>query len=195
MEPNKPITNPMLVGSIELLKAEDTQEHRNLFVSEMMKARFLTPVVLTPPPVPDGEGIVRIDPKCKVQFPMLSTPDGKQFLMAFTDGQELKKWQNVEKQPTFALGFDDYAGMLLSKDKEGNVNPAAGFVINPYGGNIVVTKDMVAALLMNKLQKSGKLVRPRAAAPKPSTAPATAEAVENAPESASQQSAAPEQAE
>ena len=28
MEFNKPVSNPMMVGSIELLKAEDTPEHR-----------------------------------------------------------------------------------------------------------------------------------------------------------------------
>ena len=30
MEFNKPVSNPMMVGSIELLKAEDTPEHRQI---------------------------------------------------------------------------------------------------------------------------------------------------------------------
>ena len=30
MEFNKPVSNPMMVGSIELLKAEDTPEHSRL---------------------------------------------------------------------------------------------------------------------------------------------------------------------
>lgn len=160
-QPGKPITNPMLVGTIELLKAEDSLDHRNMFVSEMMKAHFLAPVVVTPPPVPDGEGILKMAPNAQVQFPMLSTPDGKQFLMAFTDGKELKKWKEQDKQATFVLTFDDYAGMLLRKDKEGKMSPASGFVINPYGGNIVMTREVVAALLANKLKRSGYALRPR----------------------------------
>ena len=34
MEFNKPVSNPMMVGSIELLKAEDTPEHRQMFLEE-----------------------------------------------------------------------------------------------------------------------------------------------------------------
>ena len=35
MEFNKPVSNPMMVGSIELLKAEDTPEHRQMFLDEL----------------------------------------------------------------------------------------------------------------------------------------------------------------
>ena len=41
MEFNKPVSNPMMVGSIELLKAEDTPEHRQMFLEELQKAKFL----------------------------------------------------------------------------------------------------------------------------------------------------------
>ena len=30
------------------------------------------------------------------------------------------------------MNFDDYAGMLLRKDAQGNISPALGFVINPF---------------------------------------------------------------
>ena len=53
----------------------------------------------------------------------------------------IKKWKDEENQQTFAMNFDDYAGMLLRKDAQGNSSPALGFVINPFGGNIVVTRD------------------------------------------------------
>ena len=48
MEFNKPVSNPMMVGSIELLKAEDTPEHRQMFLDELQKAKFLSPVVIDP---------------------------------------------------------------------------------------------------------------------------------------------------
>ena len=73
MEFNKPVSNPMMVGSIELLKAEDTPEHRQMFLDELQKAKFLSPVVIDPVPVPDEIGRVTIARDAKVQFPMLST--------------------------------------------------------------------------------------------------------------------------
>ena len=123
MEFNKPVSNPMMVGSIELLKAEDTPEHRQMFLDELQKAKFLSPVVIDPVPVPDENGRVTIARDAKVQFPMLSTEDGRKFFMAFTDWTELKRWRDEENQQTFAMNFDDYAGMLLRK---GQYQPGAG---------------------------------------------------------------------
>lgn len=165
MEFNKPVSNPMMVGSIELLKAEDTPEHRQMFLDELQKARFLAPVVIDPVPVPDENGRVAIARDAKVQFPMLSTEDGRRFFMAFTDWTELKKWKDEENQQTFTMNFDDYAGMLLRKDAQGNISPALGFVINPFGGNIVVTREMVASMIAAKLKATGRPVPPAPGAP------------------------------
>lgn len=165
MEFNKPVSNPMMVGSIELLKAEDTPEHRQMFLDELQKAKFLAPVVIDPVPQPDEKGQVKIAKDAKIQFPMLSTEDGRRFFMAFTDWTELKKWRDEENQQTFAMNFDDYAGMLLRKDAQGNISPALGFVINPFGGNIVVTREMVASMIAAKLKAAGKPVPPAPGAP------------------------------
>ena len=56
MEFNKNVSNPMLVGAIELMKAEDTPEHRSMFVDELVKAEFLSPAMVDPVPEEDGEG-------------------------------------------------------------------------------------------------------------------------------------------
>ena len=63
------------------------------------------------------------------------------------------------------MSFDDYAGMLLRKDAQGNSSPALGFVINPFGGNIVVTREMVAGMIAAKLKAAGKTVPPAPGAP------------------------------
>lgn len=165
MEFNKPVSNPMMVGTIELLKAEDTPEHRQMFLDELQKAKFLAPVVIDPVPQPDEKGQVKIARDAKVQFPMLSTEDGRKFFMAFTDWTELKKWRDEENQQTFAMNFDDYAGMLLRKDAQGNISPALGFVINPFGGNIVVTREMAASMIAAKLKAAGKPVPPAPTVP------------------------------
>lgn len=148
MEFNKPVSNPMLVGTIELLKAEDTPEHRNMFVAEMTKASFLAPALIDPEPVENAEGKLTIAGSSKIQFPMLSAPDGKKFFMAFTDASEYEKWQEKTRSlPTFALKFDDYVAMLFHKNGDGSTTQALGFVINPVGCNIIVPKEMVANIM------------------------------------------------
>ena len=159
MDFNKPVTNPMLVGAIELLKAEDTPDHRKLFMDEVMKATFLMPTVVTPVPEPGEDGKVKLQPGSKVQFPMLATPDGKHFFMAYTDWTELKKWKDEENQQTFAFRFRDYAEMLFQKAPDGMANSASGFIINPFGGNMVITKEIAAswmAQVLNQAQQQGK---------------------------------------
>lgn len=150
MEINKPISNPMLVGAMELMNADDTPEHRNIFFGEVIKATFLAPVVIDPPPAADEQGMFKILPGSRIQFPMLQAPDGSQFFMAYTDWEELRKWKNEDNQQTFGLKLTDYADMLFGKDEKGNTNPAAGFVINPFGANMAMTKELIASMLAPK---------------------------------------------
>ncbi|MCM1568500.1 MAG: SseB family protein [Roseburia sp.] len=150
MKFNKPVSNPLLIGAVELLKAEPTTEHRALFIGEMLKAEFLTPVILTPEPEQDEEGNWKLTNENKVQFPTLSAPDGKQFFMAFTDKSELEKWRPGEQKHTFSCTYEDYFAMLMRRDKEGNYGPAWGFVINPFGCNMVVDRNMIINLFVRK---------------------------------------------
>lgn len=146
MEFNKPVSNPMLVGAIEVMKADPTQEHKNMFLNEMMNSKFLAPAIITPDPEPDEEGNLTLTKESKIQFPMLTAPDGKNYFMAFTDKFELKQWKDDENTRTFALTINDYIGMILRQD-----SLAAGFVMNPYGANIVVQKEMLASLLTARM--------------------------------------------
>ena len=70
--------------------------------------------------------------------------------MAYTDWEELRKWKNEDNQQTFGLKLVEYADMLFGKDENGNTPPAAGFVINPYGGNMAMTKELIASMLAIK---------------------------------------------
>ena len=152
MEFNKAVSNPMLMGAIELMKAEDTPEHRNMFVGELAKANFLSPAIIDPAPTEGEDGKPVIAPGSKVQFPMISTPDGQKFFMAFTDRMEYDKWQEKnQKLPTFALKLEDYAAMILRRDPQGNLCPALGMVINPLGANIIVPREMLAGIVSAKV--------------------------------------------
>ena len=151
MEFNKSVSNPLLMGSIELMKAEDTAAHRNTFMGELTKAEFLSPAIIEPAPQEDAEGKLAILPGSKVQIPMLTAPDGAKFFMAFTDEAEYDKWQEKnQKFPTFALKVEEYAAMILRRDPKGNICPALGMVINPFGANIVLPREMLAGMMSAK---------------------------------------------
>lgn len=178
MEFNKPVSNPMLLGSLELLKAEETQEHFNLFMAELQTAKFLAPAVIDPVPEEDEEGNLKLLPGSKVQFPMLSDSDGNKYFMGFTDNAEYQLW--VEKNqllPTFALLIDDYIDMLMRKDADGNPCLAQGLAINPYGSNLVLNKDMLARMMADRmiytLTRGGKKPVQRPHAPNSSANPET----------------------
>lgn len=147
MEFNKPVSNPLLMGSIELMKAEDTPAHRNMFMGELAKAEFLSPAIIEPAPQ-EADGKLAIAPGSKVQFPMINSPDGAKFFMAFTDAAEYDKWQEKnQKFPFFALKLEEYAAMILRRDPKGNLCPALGMVVNPFGANIILPREMLASMM------------------------------------------------
>lgn len=167
MEFNKSVSNPMLIGAIELMKEEDTPEHRNMFVEELAKASFLSPAIIEPAPTEDAEGNLAIAQGSKVQFPMLTGAEGMRFFMAFTDMAEYEKWQEKnpeQKLPYFSLKIEDYAGIVLRRDARGNICPALGIVVNPFGANLIVPREMLAGMMSAKAaqmkQAAGSNVTP-----------------------------------
>lgn len=152
MEFNKPVSNPMLLGCIELMRDDDSPEHREMFATEFMKASFLAPAVVDPAPVMDEDGNETIPPGSRIQFPMLGAPDGKRLFVAFTDRKEYDTW--CEKNgvlPCFTLKLEDYAQMLLTKNPMGEFSPAIGLVLNPLSTNLVISREYVANLMTRKL--------------------------------------------
>jgi hypothetical protein len=162
MEFNKSVSNPMLMGAIELMKAEDTPEHRNMFIGELAKASFLSPAIIEPAPAEGADGKLAIAPGSKVQFPMITGAEGMRFFMAFTDMTEYEKWQEKNPDPRlpyFALKIEDYANIVLRRDAKGNICPALGIAINPYGANIIVPREMLAGMMSAKaaaVRQAGK---------------------------------------
>ncbi len=138
----KTINNPMLMGALELLRAENTQDHRNMVMQEILRARFLVPVVVEPPLEANEEGVAKVEVDRKMNFMLLSASDGNSYFMGFTDMEELKRWNTQSKHQIFALKFSDYVQMLLKPDCEVN-----GVVINPFDHNLVITKDMIQSML------------------------------------------------
>lgn len=138
------IENPALKLAMDGLRASE-QDGRpskianDYFLQELLKARLLCPVELeTPLPVEDAP--VKIEGKIKIFG--LNDQDGRSFLMAFTDAEELKKWRDKEEEQIMVWSIARYANILL---KQGC--PHEGVVINPFGENIIVKREYLPKLL------------------------------------------------
>lgn len=146
------------MGAIELMKAEDTPEHRNMFVGELAKASFLAPALVDPAPTEGKDGKLVIAPGSKVQFPMITGMEGVKVFAAFTDMKEYERWQEKnQKLPFFALKIEDYAAMILRRDPKGNICPALGVVINPLGANVIVPREMLAGIMSAKVAQAKQM--------------------------------------
>lgn len=148
MEFNKAVSNPMLIGCLELMRDADTPDHRIMFAEELRKASLMTPAVIVPAPVTDEEGNSKLLPGSQVSFPMLNTTDGKKFCVGFTDPVEYKYWAvRNANPPFFALQFQDYVDMVFCKDSQGNESPVRGLVINPLSANVVIPREMFTSMI------------------------------------------------
>lgn len=147
---NKPVTNPELVEAINAIAENNTKENQDRVINEVMKAHFLSPVIISPTPESSGNnGETVLKENTKINFSIIENTANQHYFLAFTDWDELRKWHVNENQQTLILTFDDLAAMVL--DEKGNSD---GFVINPFGGNITFNKNMVTSLKEEKERRA-----------------------------------------
>lgn len=129
---NKPITNPKLVEIMNKFLNERSAENEIVLIDRITQAQFLSPVIL------DGEiqnGTIKAG--ATISFKMLTNNSNESFFMAFTDWEELGKWSK-EKEQTLISTYEDLKSMV-----EKDAQRVKGFVINPYGQNIVITPELI----------------------------------------------------
>lgn len=137
MSDNKPIKNPGLIMAIRVMREDPTQETQARVVEEIMKARFLAPVVLEAMPFTVGSNRTSFRDRCRMKFLSIHDGKGNRFFPAFTDDKELEKFELERGQQVSHLTFEDYAKIIMDDQSAG------GFVINPYSDNLVCDRDMV----------------------------------------------------
>ena len=136
----KPVENPKLVMAIQAMFDNNNAEMQSRMIDEVMRATFISPVVINSEnQEPDEDGKTGID------FHMLENTDKQKFFMAFTDLDEMEKWKKKEEQQTAILSFDEYASMVLDKE-----SVSEGFVINPFGENLIFNKRLITSLFQQK---------------------------------------------
>ena len=156
---NAKIENPMLVGAIEIMKQDQRQDpkKRETVLEEILKASFLCPATVSVPPLQGEDGQPYLPDDCEVQQKMVRDKEGRPLLLAFTSQEEMDKWLGERAIRDFVYGFGmsflEYADLMLQKLPDGSRGPAQGFVIDPYGCNLVVDRDMVANIMLRLLKR------------------------------------------
>ena len=108
-----------------------------------MDARLLSPIqrqtVLT-----EKEG-----PSARIKFEDIQNTEGEKFYLAFTDMDEYAKWNEDGKHnQALIMTMEDFGNILIR-----HINDLRGFVINPYGENVSITKDLLLSLLKQREAK------------------------------------------
>lgn len=139
------ISNPKLVQAMTDLKEKQTQEAEKIFMEELGRSRFLSPAIIK---VKDENGEYQIakegraDPaNTEINFMMLSNPEGKHFLPAFTSLEEVRKWRKEENLQTVVTSIDNYMSIITSEQ-----GGPEGLVIDPFSSNIIMPKGLFESL-------------------------------------------------
>ena len=164
MEIDKTVSNPMLVGAMQLIKADGKDpvpQHQAMFMQELDKADLLAPADVKEELNEDGT--IKEGGKTAVRFPVLTGNDGKKFFVVFTDNNSLEQARSVDgvsRLPEEFMGhsvkvkFFEIARMLLTPNPDGSENPTFGIVINPFMENIVIPKTMIVQMVQQTAKEA-----------------------------------------
>lgn len=137
MNIDQPITNEALVDIIGKVKQNEVREE--LFWKEIFKAKFLCPVIMNiAKNLQNDNSTIVLEEGTNISLLSIDNSQGEHFLMAFTDWNEVRKWKQEENQQTLVLTYEDYQGIILKND-----SPYHGVVINPFGENVVLSRQLM----------------------------------------------------
>lgn len=139
MNSTESINNSNLLSAINLVRKDRSKEP--LFFKALHQAKLLCPVQVDTrnmPKSPDGSVVLSSD--SPLSLVSINDSSGASYLMAFTDRNELSKWNQGSYQQTIVYTFDDYKTVLISGD-----TPYQGVVLNPFSDNIVLGKEIFAS--------------------------------------------------
>ena len=145
------ISNPMLVGAMALLKKKNSPENRKLFVDELLHAKLLTPVLITPPPVVDGNGNRKLSKESKMTFPMLKDKDDKRYISVFTDLNEMRQLKSDGYMTVIPVAFKGLAEMVAASEEA-----CSGVAINPYGESVVLNRAYIETIAGSQKKQSAE---------------------------------------
>lgn len=159
------VKNPRLKTYIDMMKEENTPENRRSVIQSIVQGEFIVPIILTPKPDPElmKKG-VPLPEGTKMTICLMLNPEGKKFIPAFTDMEEVNKWKIIEgqkigltKEQALKSGsgqytifdFPQYLRSVLDPKR-----PLDGMVVNPCGKAVVLTHDMLNDMVVKEPPKT-----------------------------------------
>lgn len=135
MNMEEQITNKFLIQKLNNLKNNFNEQTQKLFFKELKKAKLLTPLANdSSSKMLDENNILHKDQELKILC--IVDTEGTQYIPAFTDWKELKKWKsNIQK--TIMLTINDYERILRTN------KIIKGIALNPYGDNIILDINLI----------------------------------------------------
>lgn len=138
------ISNNDFVITIKLMQDNFTPEKHEEFVNQMIHTKFLCPVLFDPNPEISQEGLTQVPANTKVLLSSLKNKKGESYLVAYTDNKEADRQKQGDNQHTLACSYFDFCTII---QKEGS--PYAGFVINPFSENVIISKQTIEMINKN----------------------------------------------
>ena len=124
IDPN--VNNGDLIISLKIMQGNLNPDTQTDFINHMLQARFLCPAIFDPAPEINPEGVAVLGDDAKVMLSSLS------------NAKEAREHKQSENQHTVACTYFDFCTMVLQEN-----SPYAGFVINPFSENIVVSREIM----------------------------------------------------
>jgi len=121
-----------LVTAMDNFFNEKNAVNELIMIQKITEAHFLTPIIL------DGkveDGVLKEG--ATISFKLIENNANDAFFLAFTDWDELGKWSTA-KEETLICTYDDLKTMVLN-----DPDRIKGFVINPFGQNVVITPELI----------------------------------------------------
>lgn len=134
------VRNPELLKAMRAMLRENTEKTRGHMAAVLMNSRLLSPIeqqtVLT-----EREG-----PSTRIRFEDIRNEQGDKYYLAFTDMDEYAKWNKEENHnQALIMTMEDFGNILIR-----HISAQKGFVINPYGENVSISKELLLSLLKQR---------------------------------------------
>lgn len=123
--------NDKLVEMMKQIADDPSFAKREVYRRALGKARFIVPIEWAT----SGNRRYRT-------LSAIYTASGQRFLLAFTDWQELFKWREEADERVVALSHEELKNQVMDAD-----NNYDGFVIDPYGVNLICRKQEIISSL------------------------------------------------
>ena len=106
----------------------------------LMNSRLLSPIqrqtILT-----EREG-----PSTRIRFEDIQNAQGDKYYLAFTDMEEYNKWnEDGTHDQALIMTMEDFGNILIR-----SINDLRGFVVNPFGENVSISKSLLLSLLKQR---------------------------------------------